>query len=45
MQAHALPPARTWHLFAGFVDGPTRGGQAVGHGDGGELMRSRVLPY
>jgi hypothetical protein len=40
-----LPPAKTWHLFAGFVDGPTKGGQAVGYAGQDEKLRSRVLPY
>ncbi len=40
-----LPAAKTWHLFAGFVRGSTKGGQAVGYAAGEERMRSRVLPY
>lgn len=42
---HALPDARTWHLFAGFVDGPTKGGRAVAYSGADEVMQSRVLPY
>lgn len=42
---HALPDARTWHLFAGFVDGPTKGGKAIGFSGADEVMQSRVLPY
>ena len=45
LQRHSLPAAQTWHLFAGFVNGPTRGGQAVGCSAGAEALRSRTLPY
>lgn len=42
---YPLPDARTWHLFAGFVDGPTKGGLTIGYRGGDEVLRSRVLPY
>jgi heat shock protein HslJ len=42
---HALPNARTWHLFAGFVNGPTKGGKAIGYSGRDAVMQSRVLPY
>ncbi|MCU1692431.1 MAG: hypothetical protein JWM64_1522 [Frankiales bacterium] len=42
---YALPPAKTWHLFAGFVDAPTKGGEAIGYAGRDEKFRSRVLPY
>lgn len=46
LEQHRLPPAKTWKLAAGFVGGPTKGGQVVTYDEGGtELMRSRVLPY
>lgn len=46
LELHDLPPARTWHLAAGFVGGPTKGGYVVTYdAAGSELMRSRVLPY
>ena len=45
LQRFALPPARTWQLFAGFVGGSTLGGQAVGYAGSVERLRSRVLPY
>lgn len=45
LRRYPLSAAKTWHLFAGFVDGPTMGGEAVGYSKGQEVLRSRVLPY